>query len=268
MSANQHPSQSSSESEESEVETPTVVPSNKSTDSLSATSAPINRDTASPGLKPAQPANIPPSITADKKSISKPLPTLNEIALPYAGLRQVTNTAKTTAEAEDTPIVHMRKMMSDLLMHKNLSTNASSDQEGENSTPRSIFGGFFGGGSSSAKKDEKKAIKGGKKLKISKDLSNLIVYMKAKSFKSLDVRRAECKFWDVSSISETKSLEIIKSRSADMIRLTLKQFMRIYPSGKRFGSGNYDPIPHWSVGHQLVALNYQTYGTPPCLNAY
>ena len=35
---------------------------------------------------------------------------------------------------------------------------------------------------------------------------------------------------------------------------------RVYPAGIRVTSTNYDPIPHWSAGAQLVALNYQTVG--------
>ena len=32
----------------------------------------------------------------------------------------------------------------------------------------------------------------------------------------------------------------------------------MYPFGLRFFSSNYDPIPHWDAGAQMVALNYQT----------
>jgi hypothetical protein len=33
---------------------------------------------------------------------------------------------------------------------------------------------------------------------------------------------------------------------------------RIYPKGLRIDSSNYDPVPAWYAGNQLVALNYQT----------
>jgi hypothetical protein len=33
--------------------------------------------------------------------------------------------------------------------------------------------------------------------------------------------------------------------------------LRIYPRGSRVNSSNYDPVPLWLAGCQLVALNYQ-----------
>jgi len=41
---------------------------------------------------------------------------------------------------------------------------------------------------------------------------------------------------------------------------------RTYPKGTRVGSSNYNPIPGWQTGCQLVALNYQTSGLPMWLN--
>jgi hypothetical protein len=32
----------------------------------------------------------------------------------------------------------------------------------------------------------------------------------------------------------------------------------VYPAGTRVDSSNYDPRPHWSMGCQMVALNFQT----------
>jgi len=41
---------------------------------------------------------------------------------------------------------------------------------------------------------------------------------------------------------------------------------RTYPKGTRVGSSNYNPLPGWHTGCQLVALNYQTSGLPMWLN--
>ena len=38
------------------------------------------------------------------------------------------------------------------------------------------------------------------------------------------------------------------------------QFSRVYPKGQRIDSSNYNPIPLWNSGCQMVALNYQTAG--------
>lgn len=36
---------------------------------------------------------------------------------------------------------------------------------------------------------------------------------------------------------------------------------RVYPSGGRVDSSNFDPCPSWKFGCQMVALNFQTAGT-------
>eukprot|EP01124_Arcella_intermedia_P007747 TRINITY_DN14796_c0_g1_i3.p1 TRINITY_DN14796_c0_g1~~TRINITY_DN14796_c0_g1_i3.p1 ORF type:complete len:1139 (-),score=320.72 TRINITY_DN14796_c0_g1_i3:41-3457(-) len=44
------------------------------------------------------------------------------------------------------------------------------------------------------------------------------------------------------------------------------RLIRIYPKGTRTDSSNYNPIPHWETGMQIVALNYQTNGFPMWIN--
>jgi hypothetical protein len=39
-------------------------------------------------------------------------------------------------------------------------------------------------------------------------------------------------------------------------------YSRIYPKGTRVDSSNYDPVPAWTAGNQMVALNYQTSDVP------
>ncbi len=41
---------------------------------------------------------------------------------------------------------------------------------------------------------------------------------------------------------------------------------RIYPRGSRVMSSNYDPVPLWLAGCQLVALNFQAEDRPLMLN--
>lgn len=36
------------------------------------------------------------------------------------------------------------------------------------------------------------------------------------------------------------------------------QLSRVYPKGQRIDSSNYDPMPIWCCGSQMLALNYQT----------
>uniref|UniRef100_A0A674D4N1 Phosphoinositide phospholipase C n=1 Tax=Salmo trutta TaxID=8032 RepID=A0A674D4N1_SALTR len=44
------------------------------------------------------------------------------------------------------------------------------------------------------------------------------------------------------------------------------QLSRIYPRGQRLDSSNYDPLPMWLCGSQLVALNFQTADKPMQMN--
>lgn len=44
------------------------------------------------------------------------------------------------------------------------------------------------------------------------------------------------------------------------------QISRVYPKFLRVTSTNFDPIPKWSVGCQMVALNYQTPDKPMQIN--
>jgi Phosphatidylinositol-specific phospholipase C, Y domain len=39
--------------------------------------------------------------------------------------------------------------------------------------------------------------------------------------------------------------------------------MRVYPGLTRVTSNNFDPIVFWKKGVQMVALNWQKYGTEP-----
>lgn len=43
---------------------------------------------------------------------------------------------------------------------------------------------------------------------------------------------------------------------------TRHQLMRVYPEGTRIYSSNYNPIPMWNCGVQMVSLNYQTKDKP------
>ena len=60
-------------------------------------------------------------------------------------------------------------------------------------------------------------------------------------------------------------------RSATLFRFSIFSYSifflsRIYPEGTRIDSSNYDPMPAWSVGAQVIALNTQTHDIPNVLN--
>lgn len=41
---------------------------------------------------------------------------------------------------------------------------------------------------------------------------------------------------------------------------------RVFPSGSRLFSSNYNPMGAWNIGCQMVALNYQAQGPPMIIN--
>ncbi|CAD8065626.1 unnamed protein product [Paramecium sonneborni] len=65
--------------------------------------------------------------------------------------------------------------------------------------------------------------------------------------------------WHISSLSEDKVEKIYKEKKVKQIQQSLNHsLVRIYPSGLRVNSSNYDPIPSFILGAQIIALNFQT----------
>lgn len=66
---------------------------------------------------------------------------------------------------------------------------------------------------------------------------------------------------DMSSFPETKAEKFAtRSRGKRFLQYNRRQLSRVYPRGQRLDSSNYDPLPMWICGSQLVALNFQTPG--------
>lgn len=71
-------------------------------------------------------------------------------------------------------------------------------------------------------------------------------------------------FRDMSSFPETKAEKYVnKIKGKKFLQYNRLQLSRIYPRGQRLDSSNYDPLPMWLCGSQLVALNFQTAGIRP-----
>lgn len=106
---------------------------------------------------------------------------------------------------------------------------------------------------------EKKEKK--KKVKVAEELSKLI-HFKAVHFHDFETSKKKGKPWEMSSFSENKVNKILSKQAAPFVDYNSRQLSRIYPKGLRVDSSNYDPVPSWNCGSQIVALNYQT-GSPP-----
>ena len=84
---------------------------------------------------------------------------------------------------------------------------------------------------------------------IAAELSALVVYCQATTFS------LKGHFSEMCSFSETK---LEKLMSAGLAAFNQARLSRVYPNASRVTSTNFNPLPMWSAGVQMVALNYQT----------
>ncbi|CAG5865961.1 unnamed protein product [Menidia menidia] len=105
-----------------------------------------------------------------------------------------------------------------------------------------------------------------KKSKLSRELSDLVVYCKSVHFHGFEHARSHTKCYEMSSFSESKTKKLIKDTATELVQYNTRQLSRIYPSGLRTDSSNYNPQDMWNVGCQIVALNFQTAGLEMDLN--
>ncbi|KAG7260245.1 hypothetical protein CRUP_037029 [Coryphaenoides rupestris] len=56
----------------------------------------------------------------------------------------------------------------------------------------------------------------------------------------------------------TPEASLAVADATSFIRHNADKLSRIYPAGSRTDSSNYNPVPFWNVGCQIVALNFQT----------
>uniref|UniRef100_A0A4W5RF92 Phosphoinositide phospholipase C n=1 Tax=Hucho hucho TaxID=62062 RepID=A0A4W5RF92_9TELE len=104
------------------------------------------------------------------------------------------------------------------------------------------------------------------KSKFSRELSDLVVYCKSVHFHGFEYSHLHSKCYEMSSFSESKARKLAKDTGAEFVRHNSRQLSRVYPSGMRTDSSNYNPQELWNVGCQIVALNFQTAGLEMDLN--
>lgn len=85
---------------------------------------------------------------------------------------------------------------------------------------------------------------------------------------SLVARASGFKPCNITSFSEKAAVKLVEKHSVEAVRDHNRLYLgRVYPTGTRFGSTNFDPMPMWLAGYQLVALNYQSHDMSTLLNA-
>uniref|UniRef100_A0A3B4EW45 1-phosphatidylinositol 4,5-bisphosphate phosphodiesterase gamma n=1 Tax=Pundamilia nyererei TaxID=303518 RepID=A0A3B4EW45_9CICH len=118
---------------------------------------------------------------------------------------------------------------------------------------------------SEAKIEEGKMME--RRKKIALELSDLVIYCRPVPFDEEKIGTERACFRDMSSFPETKAEKYVnKIKGKKFLQYNRLQLSRIYPRGQRLDSSNYDPLPMWLCGSQLVALNFQTGDKPMQMN--
>lgn len=99
----------------------------------------------------------------------------------------------------------------------------------------------------------------GHKIKLSPEFSACVGF-KAVGFKGVE-ESINSKGIFV-SLGENKALKLIDNDRDGVIKLNQHMLVRTYPAGSRTDSSNYNPVPMWNTGCQVVALNFQTNSEP------
>ncbi|XP_060711355.1 1-phosphatidylinositol 4,5-bisphosphate phosphodiesterase beta-3-like isoform X1 [Hemiscyllium ocellatum] len=106
----------------------------------------------------------------------------------------------------------------------------------------------------------------GSEVNATEEMSNLVNYVEPVKFKSFEVALKRNKYFEMSSMVETKGMEQLTKSPVEFVEYNKKQLSRIYPKGTRVDSSNYMPQLFWNTGCQMVALNFQTLDLPMQLN--
>uniref|UniRef100_A0A3P8X7S0 1-phosphatidylinositol 4,5-bisphosphate phosphodiesterase gamma n=1 Tax=Esox lucius TaxID=8010 RepID=A0A3P8X7S0_ESOLU len=118
---------------------------------------------------------------------------------------------------------------------------------------------------SEAKLEEGKIME--RRKKIALELSDLVIYCRPVPFDEDKIGTERACFRDMSSFPETKAEKYVnRIKGKRFLQYNRLQLSRIYPRGQRLDSSNYDPLPMWLCGSQLVALNFQTADKPMQMN--
>ncbi|XP_069031356.1 1-phosphatidylinositol 4,5-bisphosphate phosphodiesterase delta-4 isoform X1 [Embiotoca jacksoni] len=104
------------------------------------------------------------------------------------------------------------------------------------------------------------------KQRLSKELSDYVIYCKSVHFSSFKHSRIHSKFYEVASFTESKARKHLKETGVDFVHHNSRHLTRVYPTGFRTDSSNFNPQEMWNAGCQIVALNFQTAGEAMDLN--
>ncbi|XP_054478539.1 1-phosphatidylinositol 4,5-bisphosphate phosphodiesterase delta-1a isoform X2 [Anoplopoma fimbria] len=108
------------------------------------------------------------------------------------------------------------------------------------------------------KENGQKAKSKKSKIKLAKELSDVVIYCKSVHFNGFEHAKEKQAFYEMSSFKESKAFNLAENSATAYMHHNMDKLSRIYPAGSRTDSSNYNPVPTWNVGCQIVALNFQT----------
>lgn len=149
----------------------------------------------------------------------------------------------------------------------------SSSDSGENgSSPVPVVEATSGISRLGIRRKSKSGAQATKDSKIIPMLGELGVYLSGTKYRGFTTAAAK-KPNHCFSFNEAKINEMICASDSEdegledqFINHNKRYFSRMYPHNLRITSKNYDPIPYWRRGAQMVALNWQNYDTAMQLN--
>ncbi|NXI62816.1 PLCH1 phosphodiesterase, partial [Anseranas semipalmata] len=152
---------------------------------------------------------------------------------------------------------HSRSLMGNFSKHKKVGKatskyNASDDEENQQNSSGKEAGQLHS-----------RLARRRKTVKLCRALSDLVVY--TNSVAAQDIVD-DGSTGNVLSFSETRAHQAVQQKAEQFMLYNQKQLTRVYPSAYRIDSSNFNPLPYWNVGCQLVALNYQSEGRVMQLN--
>ncbi|MED6235107.1 1-phosphatidylinositol 4,5-bisphosphate phosphodiesterase delta-4 [Ataeniobius toweri] len=93
------------------------------------------------------------------------------------------------------------------------------------------------------------------KQRLSKELSDCVVYCKSVHFRSFKHARIHSKFYEVASFTESKARKHLREAGAEFVHHNSRQLTRVYPTGFRTDSSNFNPQEMWNAGCQIGDYN-------------
>lgn len=113
--------------------------------------------------------------------------------------------------------------------------------------------------------DAKEAVQGAKANAHTKCI-NLSECVSVGAFKTKSWGK-DAKWYHVQSFTETKVERFAEESPLEFKEMNTRMLSRVYPKASRVTSSNYNPSLGWSLGAQIVALNFQTWDQPLRLNS-